>query len=345
MKNKISKNGKIPLKQSKPQKKIDISQIESELEKEKKAYKDFISKGNYSQAEICNNKIENLKKLIKQEKEKELSRRHFTEKEILIQDKISDIDNLNSLWDRRFEEVQLKSKIAIEELRKMQKEELQKLLLEYQQSTIKLIPSARYLELKKEEEGLVRLKKFKEAAIIKKKKENQIKIDEAKIEKNNEIKFKNYEKKLKQKHIIELQYLQNKFQVELDELLKEKIKDMEFLDKKYSVKCKDLINQQKREGNIRKYNKYGNRIYQLDKNYEIKYNVIKSEKIESEEDNKKEKINAELSDKNIYKEEEVVKEDENNKNIEKIIIDKKDIINDKSKEEEEEEEEENDEVI
>ena len=345
MKNKISKNGKIPLKQLKPQKKIDISQIESELEKEKKAYKDFISKGNYSQAEICNNKIENLKKLIKQEKEKELSRRHFTEKEILIQDKISDIDNLNSLWDRRFEEVQLKSKIAIEELRKMQKEELQKLLLEYQQSTIKLIPSARYLELKKEEEGLVRLKKFKEAAIIKKKKENQIKIDEAKIEKNNEIKFKNYEKKLKQKHIIELQYLQNKFQVELDELLKEKIKDMEFLDKKYSVKCRDLINQQKREGNIRKYNNYRNRISQLDKNYEIKYNVIKSEKIESEEDNKKEKINAELSDKNIYKEEEVVKEDENNKNIEKIIIDKKDIIIDKSKEEEEEEEEENDEVI
>ena len=281
----------------KPQKKIDISQIESELEKEKKAYKDFISKGNYSQAEICNNKIEDLKKLIKQEKEKELSRRHFTEKEILIQDKISDIDNLNSLWDHRFEEVQLKSKIAIEELRKMQKEELQKLLLEYQQGTIKLIPSARYLELKKEEEGLVRLKKFKEAAIIKKKKENQIKIDEAKIEKNNEIKFKNYEKKLKQKHIIELQYLQNKFQVELDELLKEKIKDMEFLDKKYSVKCKDLINQQKREGNIRKYNNYGNRISQLDKNYEIKYNVIKSEKIESEEDNKKEKINAELSDK------------------------------------------------
>jgi len=345
MKNKISKNGKIPLKQLKPQKKIDISQIESELEKEKNAYKDFISKGNYSQAEICNNKIEDLKKLIKQEKEKELSRRHFTEKEILIQDKISDIDNLNSLWDRRFEEVQLKSKIAIEELRKMQKEELQKLLLEYQQNTIKLIPSARYLELKKEEEGLVRLKKFKEAAIIKKKKENQIKIDEAKIEKNNEIKFKNYEKKLKQKHIIELQYLQNKFQVELDELLKEKIKDMEFLDKKYSVKCRDLINQQKREGNIRKYNNYGNRISQLDKNYEIKYNVIKSEKIESKEDNKKEKINAELSDKNIYKEEEVVKEDENNKNIEKIIIDKKDIINDKSKEEEEEEEEENDEVI
>ena len=338
MKNKISKNGKIPLKQSKPQKKIDISQIESELEIEKKVYKDFISKGNYSQAEICNNKIENLKKLIKQEKEKELSRRHFTEKEILIQDKISDIDNLNSLWDRRFEEVQLKSKIAIEELRKMQKEELQKLLLEYQQSTIKLIPSARYLELKKEEEGLLRLKKFKEAAIIKKKKENQIKIDEAKIEKNNEIKFKNYEKKLKQKHIIELQYLQNKFQVELDELLKEKIKDMEFLDKKYSVKCRDLINQQKREGNIHKYNNYGNRISQLDKNYEIKYNVIKNEKIESEEDNKKEKINAEISDKNIYKEEEVVKEDENNKNIEKIIIDKKDIINDKSKEEEEEEE-------
>ena len=322
MKNKISKNGKIPLKQSKPQKKIDISQIESELEKEKEAYKAFISKGNYSQAEICNNKIENLKKLIKQEKEKELSRRHFTEKEILIQDKISDIDNLNSLWDRRFEEVQLKSKIAIEELRKMQKEE----------------------------EGLVRLKKFKEAAIIKKKKENQIKIDEAKIEKNNEIKFKNYEKKLKQKHIIELQYLQNKFQAEFDELNKEKLKDMEYLDKKYSVKSKDLVNQQKREDTINKFNNYRNRIANLNNNYEIKYSVGKKEYKEPEQPEKLEKIYAQLDDKNKYVEEEKEsertpeRENDSNKREMKNEIDRGKYKNDLYKEESNEEEKEKEEL-
>ena len=51
----------------------------------------------------------------------------------------------------------------------------------------------------------------------------------------------------------ELQYLQNKFQAEFDELNKEKLKDMEFLDKKYSVKSKDLINQQKREDTVHKF--------------------------------------------------------------------------------------------
>ena len=58
----------------------------------------------------------------------------------------------------------------------------------------------------------------------------------------------------------ELQYLQNKFQAEFDELNKEKLKDMEFLDKKYSVKSKDLVNQQKREDTIHKFKNYGNRI-------------------------------------------------------------------------------------
>ena len=278
--------------------KMTTPQIESEIKSTEKQLQDFISQGKYNQAEVCNTKIEHLKSVLRQRKTKEISKRHFTEKKNLIQDKVSDIDSLNYLWDQRFEELQTKSKSALEELRKNQEEELQQLLLQFQQSPNDVKPSAKYLKLKKEEEGLVKLRKFKEAEFVRKRKEEQRKIDEGKTGTNKEISYNNYRKKLRQKHMNELQYLQNKFQAEFDELAKEKQKDMEFLDKKYSVKSKDLINQQKREDTINKFKNYGNRIANLTNNYEIKYSVGKNEYKEPKKEEKADRIYAELNDDN-----------------------------------------------
>ncbi len=278
--------------------KMTTPQIESEIKSTEKQLQDFISQGKYNQAEVCNTKIEHLKSVLRQRKTKEISKRHFTEKKNLIQDKVSDIDSLNYLWDQRFEELQTKSKSALEELRKNQEEELQQLLLQFQQSPNDVKPSAKYLKLKKEEEGLVKLRKFKEAEFVRRRKEEQRKIDEGKTGTNKEISYNNYRKKLRQKHMNELQYLQNKFQAEFDELAKEKQKDMEFLDKKYSVKSKDLINQQKREDTINKFKNYGNRIANLTNNYEIKYSVGKNEYKEPKKEEKADRIYAELNDEN-----------------------------------------------
>ena len=278
--------------------KMTTPQIESEIKSTEKQLQDFISQGKYNQAEVCNTKIEHLKSVLRQRKTKEISKRHYTEKKNLIQDKVSDIDSLNYLWDQRFEELQTKSKSALEELRKNQEEELQQLLLQFQQSPNDVKPSAKYLKLKKEEEGLVKLRKFKEAEFVRKRKEEQRKIDEGKTGTNKEISYNNYRKKLRQKHMNELQYLQNKFQAEFDELAKEKQKDMEFLDKKYSVKSKDLINQQKREDTINKFKNYGNRIANLTNNYEIKYSVGKNEYKEPKKEEKADRIYAELNDDN-----------------------------------------------
>ena len=278
--------------------KMTTPQIESEIKSTEKQLQDFISQGKYNQAEVCNTKIEHLKSVLRQRKTKEISKRHFTEKKNLIQDKVSDIDSLNYLWDQRFEELQTKSKSALEELRKNQEEELQQLLLHFQQSPNDVKPSSKYLKLKKEEEGLVKLRKFKEAEFVRKRKEEQRKIDEGKTGTNKEISYNNYRKKLRQKHMNELQYLQNKFQAEFDELAKEKQKDMEFLDKKYSVKSKDLINQQKREDTVNKFKNYGNRIANLTNNYEIKYSVEKNEYKEPKKEEKADRIYAELNDEN-----------------------------------------------
>ena len=123
--------------------------------------------------------------------------------------------------------------------------------------------------------------------------------------------FKNYEKKLRQKHLNELQYLQNKFQAEFDELNKEKQKDMEFLDKKYSVKSKDLVIQQKRENTVHKFKNYGNRISKLSNNYD-KNKYIEDE-IEKKSENtpiresdnyKKNEIESDNTKNNLYNEEE-----------------------------------------
>ena len=277
MKKKSTKNEKNPLLSNLNIEKMNSSQIQEEISKNDKLMNDFISKGKYPEADECNKKIEALKKILNQKKSKEIIKTHYTEKENLMQDKNINIDNLNYLWDKKFEELQMKSQTTLDELRKNQEEELRKLYTQYQESANDVKPSATYFKLKKEEEGLVKLRKFKEAEVIRKKKEHQRKIDESKSERNKENTYKNYEKKLRQKHMNELQYLQNKFQAEFDELLKEKQKDMEFLDKKYSVKSKDLVNQQKREDTINKFDNYKNRIANLTNNYEIKYTIEKSE--------------------------------------------------------------------
>ena len=325
--------------------KMTTPQIESEIKSTEKQLQDFISQGKYNQAEVCNTKIEHLKSVLRQRKTKEISKRHCTEKKNLIQDKVSDIDSLNYLWDQRFEELQTKSKSALEELRKNQEEELQQLLLQFQQSPNDVKPSAKYLKLKKEEEGLVKLRKFKEAEFVRKRKEEQRKIDEGKTGTNKEISYNNYRKKLRQKHMNELQYLQNKFQAEFDELAKEKQKDMEFLDKKYSVKNKDLINQQKREDTINKFKNYGNRIANLTNNYEIKYSVGKNEYKEPKKEEKADRIYAELNgDNNKYIEDENEKTPkrekmENNKEI-KNEIESENIKDNLENEEDNEEKEE-----
>ncbi len=120
-----------------------------------------------------------------------------------------------------------------------------------------------------------------------------------KMGKNKETTMKMMEKNLKQKQNNELKYLQNKFQAEFDELTKERQKQVEFINKKYSVKNKDLVNQQKRENNINKFNNYGRRIEQLKNNYGQKF-IIGQKAYEPQKPMEKiEQLYAELQDNKV----------------------------------------------
>jgi hypothetical protein len=257
--------------------KMSSNQVQEEINKNQKLMDNFISRCKYPDAEKCNERIEALKKVLKQKKTKEIKKRHNTEKENLKIDEYSDINNLNFSWNQKFEELQSRSQAALEELKKNQESEYQKLFAQYQEDVADVKPSSLFLKLQKEEEGLVKLRKFKEAEVVRKKKEAQRKVDISKSGKNKENTFKCLEKKLKQKHTNELLFLQSKFQAEFDELNNQKLKQMEFLNKKYSAKNKDLVKQQKRENNINTNKNYGKRIANLHNDYEQKFVVGRKE--------------------------------------------------------------------
>ena len=229
-------------------------------------------------------------------KSKEIKKRHNAEKENLKVDQFSDINNLNYLWEKKFEELQSRSQAALDELKKNQETEYQKLFSEYQEDPADIKPSSMFLKLQKEEEGLVKLRKFKEAEVVRKRKEDQRKKDINKSSKNKEATFRCLEKKLKQKHTNELLYLQNKFQAEFDELNNEKQREMEFLNKKYSAKSKDLVKQQKREDNINKNKNYGKRIANLHNDYEKKFELGLKEYAPQQPMEKIDQIYAEIND-------------------------------------------------
>ena len=276
--------------------KMTSSQVEEEIAKNQKLMDDFISQCKYPEAEKCNEKIESLKIILKQKKSKEINKRHNAEKENLKIDQYSDINNLNFSWEKKFEELQTRSQAALDELKKSQEMEYQKLFSQYQEDTNDIKPSSMFLKLQKEEEGLVKLRKFKEAEIVRKKKEAQRKLDINKTGKNKETTFRCLEKKLKQKHTNELLYLQNKFQAEYDDLNNEKQKQMEFLNRKYNAKNKDLVKQQKREDNINKYKNYGKRIANLHNDYEKKFVVGMKEYAPQQPMKKIEQIYAEINE-------------------------------------------------
>lgn len=272
------------------------TQIQEEITKNQKLMNDFISHSKYPDAEKCNEKIEALKKILKQKKIKETNQRHTAEKENLKIDEYSNINNLNYVWSKKFEELQSRSQTALDELKKSQELEYQKLFSQYQEDQGDVKPSSMFLKLQKEEEGLVKLRKFKEAEIVRKKKEAQRKLDMNKSGKNKENTFRCLEKKLKQKHTNELLYLQSKFQAEYDELTNEKQREMDFINKKYSAKNKDLVKQQKREDNINTNKNYGKRIANLHNDYEQKFVMGRKEYAPQQPMKKIEQIYAEVKD-------------------------------------------------
>ena len=273
-------------------------QIQEEISKEEKILNNFLTHYKYKDAENCDKKIIVLKKVLKKKKTTELKRRHTVEKEHLKIDEFSDVNNLRFFWDKKLEELKVRSLAAFDELKKNQEMEYHQLMS--QKNKINIVkPSSLFLKLQKEEEGLVKLRKYREADFVRKRKEEQRKKDMNRSGKNKEKSLKFLEKKLMQKHANEELYLQNKFQAEFEELLKGKQMQLDNLNKKYSAKNKDLLIQQIREDNINKNRNYRKRIENLQKYYFNNYISVRKEYDTQKQMESVNHIYAELREKNI----------------------------------------------
>ena len=107
--------------------------------------------------------------------------------------------------------------------------------------------SKKYLDLKNQEENLVKLQKFKEAAVLKKQLDSIEKFDTEKFNKEKYEKIKSQSVKTANKHMSEKTALKKKIDIKQEVLQMEKHKNYEQLLQKYNNRKTELDNQQKQE--------------------------------------------------------------------------------------------------
>lgn len=107
--------------------------------------------------------------------------------------------------------------------------------------------SKKFLDLKNQEENLVKLQKFKEAAVLKKQLDAMEKADTEKFNKDKYEKIKSQSVKTANKHMSEKTALKKKIDVRFEVLQKDKQKNYEQLLQKYNNRKTELDNQQKQE--------------------------------------------------------------------------------------------------
>lgn len=97
---------------------------------------------------------------LKQKKKKDLEMQHYNELENLEVSYKRELENFNLYWDQQFKELEEKSERLEKELIVKHKKEMDDLLNNLEQKLPKNIKfSKEYLELKNQEESLVRLQR------------------------------------------------------------------------------------------------------------------------------------------------------------------------------------------
>jgi len=119
-----------------------------------------VKMGNYEEADMSKNKIEELKKALIVAKKKELYTQHQNELESLDFSYKSEIKGFNSEWDNKFRDLEEKSKILEEQLNEKHLKEMEDLYNFLEQKLPKIVKySKKYLDLKNQEDNLVKLQR------------------------------------------------------------------------------------------------------------------------------------------------------------------------------------------
>ena len=159
-----------------------------------------------------------------------------------------ELENLELIYNNKFNELEMKSKQLEDSLNFKHQEEMKKFYASLEEKLPKNVKySKKYLDLKNMELNLAKQKKYKEAQQIKKKCE-EIEIEDTNRfnkEKNDTIRaqsMKNANKQLNERNA-----LKKKLELEYEELKKDKQFQLDVLIHKYKNKKAELENQQKME--------------------------------------------------------------------------------------------------
>jgi hypothetical protein len=133
--------------------------IRAELEKTKA---ELAKGGNYGEAEGVKAKIDELKKRLTQSKRKELEDQHSSEQQNLDDNYRTEFDNINEKYNEKFMELDERLKKLEEDINEKHNREMEELFESLQTKLSNTFKhSKQYFELKKQEESLVRIQKYK----------------------------------------------------------------------------------------------------------------------------------------------------------------------------------------
>jgi hypothetical protein len=160
-------------------------------------------------------------------------------------------EELEMIYNNRFNELQNKSRQMEENLNGKHEKEMEKFYINLDEKLPKDVKFSRaYLDLKNQEFNLAKQQKYKDAILIKKKREKVEIEDTERFNKEKTEKIKSQSLKTANKHLNEKNALKKKIELEFEELKKEKQKKLEILILKFKNKKAELEIQQKMETHI-----------------------------------------------------------------------------------------------
>ena len=203
---------------------------------------------NYFYTEELKYKIEEMKKKLSEERRKQLLIQHDIEVDSLNSSYKQELNEFNSIWDEKLKNLEEKSKKLEENLNLKHTQQMNELYDFLEQKLPKKVKfSKAYFETKCQQEKLLKIQKYADAAHMKKKLED--------IENSDIIKFNNekYEKikaesvKTANKHLTEKSALKQRIELEFEILNKERKENLEKLLLKYKIRKVELESQQIQE--------------------------------------------------------------------------------------------------
>ena len=114
----------------------------------------------YEEADQLKAKIEELRKSLLLKRKKDLELQHYSEMENLEQAYTREVEEFNTDWETKFQELEERSKAYDEALRQKHTKEMDELYVYLEQKLPKNVKySKQYLDLKNQEENLVKLQR------------------------------------------------------------------------------------------------------------------------------------------------------------------------------------------